>query len=53
MRVRDFPQYDYARDSSLNPEMLLIMWQRGVYREIRTSPPDHRFGVDVETFNGK
>ena len=27
IRVQNFEQYDYARDSSENPELVLIVWQ--------------------------
>jgi hypothetical protein len=53
MRVRDFAQYDYARNSSENPELVLIVWQGNAYREIRASPPEHRFGVDFATYSRK
>jgi hypothetical protein len=50
IRVQNFEQYDYARDSSENPELVLIVWQGNGYREIRASPPDHRFRADFGTY---
>ena len=50
IRVQNFEQYDYARDSSDKPELILIVWQGGAYREIRASPPNHRFSADFGTY---
>jgi tetratricopeptide (TPR) repeat protein len=51
IRVRNFEQYDYARNSSDKPELVLIVWQGGAYREMRASPPDHRFRADFGTYS--
>ena len=45
IRDHNFLQYNYARDSSANPELDLIVWQGQRYNEIKASPPNHRFGV--------
>ena len=46
IRVRSFKQYNFARDTSNNPEMTLIAWHGGRYVEVKASPPNHRFGLD-------
>jgi tetratricopeptide (TPR) repeat protein len=53
VRVHNFAQYDYARDISKSPELDLIVWQEGEYREIKASPPHHRFGGDFGDYAGK
>jgi tetratricopeptide (TPR) repeat protein len=53
IRVHTFEQYDYARDSSASPELVLLVWQDGAYREIKASPPNHRFGADFATYRRK
>jgi tetratricopeptide (TPR) repeat protein len=47
IRVHNVAQYDYERDNSTDPELDLIAWQGNGYNEIKASPPDHRFGVDI------
>ena len=47
IRTRTFAQYLYVRDSLTGPELDLIVWQGGGYHEFRTSPPNHRFGVNL------
>jgi len=46
IRAHNFAQYSYVRDSKQSPELDLIVWQGSAYREIKASPPNHRFGVD-------
>ena len=46
IRVHNFAQYKYSRETSLNPELDLIVWQDNRYREIKATSPNHRFGVD-------
>jgi hypothetical protein len=46
IRVRNFEQYCYVRESLGTPELVLIVWQGHIYHEIKSSPPNHRFGVD-------
>lgn len=50
--VDDFEQYTYARETLRTPELALIVW-RGMYLEIRSSPPKRRFGVDMVTYSNK
>lgn len=50
IRVHDVPQYEYERDNSSNPELDLIVWQRDGYHQIKASPPNHRFGVDIGNY---
>jgi tetratricopeptide (TPR) repeat protein len=54
IRVHNFEQYDYARKITLNPEMDLIVWKpSGQFIQVKTSPPQHRFGVDMATYTGR
>ena len=46
IRVHNFAQYCYGRETSPQQELDLILWQRDHYSEIKASPPNHRFGVD-------
>ncbi len=46
IRVHDLRQYCYGRESKTTPELDLIVWQGDTYREFRSSPPHHRFGVE-------
>jgi tetratricopeptide (TPR) repeat protein len=52
IRVHDLEQYEYGRDLYPTPELDLILWQprNQVYREIKSSPPNHMFGVDFATY---
>ena len=45
LRVHTFKQYTYGREVKSTPELDLIVWQGDGYHEIKSSPPDHRFGV--------
>ena len=45
VRMHHFQQYLYGRDLKTTPELDLIVWHDGAYREFKTSPPSHRFGV--------
>jgi hypothetical protein len=53
IRVHNFAQYDYLRSLDSRPELILIVWQSGRYREITASPPQHRFGVDFGDYPAK
>ncbi len=46
IRVHGFKQYSYGRELNTDLEMSLIVWQNGDYHEIKTSPPNRRFGGD-------
>jgi tetratricopeptide (TPR) repeat protein len=46
IRVHNFAQYDYGRDTIADPELDLIVWQGDGYHEIKARPPNHRFGGD-------
>ncbi len=50
IRVHNIEQYMYARETLTDPQLTLIVWKRGTYREIRSSPPEHRFNVDFGTY---
>ena len=45
VRMHNFQQYVYGRDLKTTPELDLIVWHDGAYREFKASPPSHRFGV--------
>ena len=51
VRVHNTLQYYYLRDSDDNPELDLIVWQDGKYKEIKTSPPRRRFGVNIVDYS--
>jgi hypothetical protein len=46
VRMHTFLQYCYVRDSLNTPELDLIVWQGTAYHEIKSSPPNRRFGVE-------
>jgi tetratricopeptide (TPR) repeat protein len=52
-RVHSFEQYAQVRAAAIAPELDLIVWQRSQYREIKASPPEHLFGVDFPSYQGK
>jgi tetratricopeptide (TPR) repeat protein len=53
MRVRNAWQYTTARDLDPNPMLTIIVWQNGQYREIKASPPGHKFGAMVDNYKPK
>lgn len=55
IRVHSQLQYEYGRGISSAPELDLIVWQPGDqhYHEIKTSPPNHLFGVDIGDYQPK
>jgi len=53
IRVHNEAQYEYQRDQNINSELELIVWQGDGYHEIKTSPPNHRFGVDIGNYRKK
>lgn len=50
VRTHSFAEYQYMRDSQLAPELDLIVWQDNKYREIKASPPSHRFNVELDDY---
>ena len=44
-RMHNFKQYSWGREWSTEPELDLIVWQDGTYREIKANLPSHLFGV--------
>jgi tetratricopeptide (TPR) repeat protein len=52
-RAHNLEQYNYVRDSQPSPELDLIVWQGDAYYEIQSSPPNHRFGVNIRDYQGK
>lgn len=53
VRVRNLKQYLCGRNFDSRPEMNLIVWQGGQYRELKASPPNHRFGANFTDFKGR
>ena len=53
IRMHNSVQYNFQRDLSTDPEMILIVWQGDQYREIKASPPNHRFGVKIGNYKAK
>jgi len=53
IRVHNQAQYEFQRDQNTNPEMTLIVWQGNAYHEYKASPPGHRFGVEISTYQPK
>ena len=53
IRVHNFEQYNYARESTADPEMDLIIYRNNQYLEVKASPPNHRFNADFSTWPGK
>ncbi|SPE56472.1 conserved exported hypothetical protein [Verrucomicrobia bacterium] len=47
IRVHTLAQYSYLRDLPGVAELDLIVWQGDAFREIRSSPPNRRFGVAI------
>ena len=50
IRVHDFKQYDYARNSTTNAEMALIIYRNTQYLEVTASPPNHRFNATFRSW---
>lgn len=50
VRIHNQAQYEYLRDNNTNPELVLVVWQGNGYHEIKASPPEHRFGVDIGSY---
>jgi tetratricopeptide (TPR) repeat protein len=50
IRVHNMAQYSYGRNLKDTPELDLIVWQGDGYHEVKTSPPEHRFGVDLNDY---
>jgi hypothetical protein len=53
VRTHNFKQYSFARQLKEDPELDLIVWQNGAYRQIKTSPPNHLFGVEMGDYPAK
>jgi hypothetical protein len=50
IRVHNFEQYGYARASTVDPQMDLLIWRKNQYLQVKASPPDHRFNADFATW---
>lgn len=53
VQVHNIMQYAYERSATDTPEMELIVWQGDAYREIKSSPPNHKFGVGILNYPEK
>ncbi len=53
IRVHNLMQYTYERDSLTGAEMDLIVCQGNTYQEVKASPPNHKFGVEVQDYQVK
>ena len=49
-RVHNYGQYSYVRETLKGPEMNFIVWNGNGYKEVKASPPNHRFGVDFPDY---
>ena len=52
-RTHTFNQYTSIRASLTGPELDLIVWQSGVFHEIKASPPNLRFGADFGDYTSQ
>jgi hypothetical protein len=50
IRTHNFQQYSYARETTTNAEMDLLVWQQNHYVPIKASPPNHRFNADFASY---
>jgi tetratricopeptide (TPR) repeat protein len=52
IRVHNVPQYEYGRELYSTPELDLIVWQQSdrAYHEVKCSPPNHLFGVGIDSY---
>jgi tetratricopeptide (TPR) repeat protein len=53
IRMHNLAQYLAGRETGMMPEMTLIVWHGNQYHEIKASPPNHRFGVDMGDYLAK
>jgi Tfp pilus assembly protein PilF len=53
VRVHNVQQYSYGRELNGTPELDLIVWQGDAYRELKSHPPNHLFGVDIGDYAPK
>lgn len=47
IRVHNFSQFAYLRDAQDSPELDMIVWQGNSFLELKSSPPNRRFGVSM------
>jgi hypothetical protein len=53
IHMHNYIQYNYTRQTLTKPAMTLIVWHGGHYLEVTTSPPNHRFSVDMDDYVGE
>jgi tetratricopeptide (TPR) repeat protein len=53
VRTHTASQFKYVRDLEDRPDMDLIVWQENSYREIKASPPNRKFGVDLGNYRAR
>jgi hypothetical protein len=51
IRVHNFEQYGYARETSSTSEMDLLIWRDSQYQQVTASPPSHRFNANFATWS--
>ncbi len=49
-KIENLKQYYFVTGSLPSSDMDLIVWDRGQYKEIHASPPDHLFGVEMKDY---
>jgi tetratricopeptide (TPR) repeat protein len=49
-KIESLKQYDFIRDTLPGSDMDLIVWDKGQYREVHASPPNHLFGVNMNDY---
>jgi hypothetical protein len=52
IRVHNFAQYLYARDTSKKP-LDLIVWKNNHYEQVEADPPHHRFNARFGSYSAK
>jgi tetratricopeptide (TPR) repeat protein len=50
LRVHNVAQYTCARESTTNSLLDMIVWQGRGYHEIKSNPPGHRLGVELDDY---
>lgn len=43
IRIRNYPQYDYASDTHYTRVLEFIVWRNNQYVEVASNPPGRRF----------
>ncbi len=51
IRVHNFTQFSFVRDTASESVLDLIVWQGGHYHQIKASPPNRKFGVQMPDYH--